>query len=325
MYRSQLSHTLAALPGSILGRRLSLALPLRSSILFMPAYCQRCGKKFHDTARVLNHMNQPISSCRTYYEELLQIAETAGCRPELVQSSDRPHEMDGSAGGSSRSSPISRPHTPMVTDEDPMIDTTSESSPNSPFFTEFYPGASKIFGSGPTFMDNFDNDEFSKERQVHSHYPFSSKEEWHMASFLLRSGLSMAAMDQFFKLELVSDLLVSFHIKNQPNIFKVKKLGLSFSSAKDLRNRAEMLPSGPPWMCKLLQTEYPTKNKIYLYYRDPIECLRSLLRSPLLKDHLDFTPRRLFENAEKLVRVYTEWLSGDAAWAMQVSLILQCF
>ena len=104
----------------------------------------------------------------------------------------------------------------------------------------------------------------------------------------------------------------------------MKNLGLSFRSAKDLRSRAEMLPSGPPWMCKQLRTEYPTKNKIYLYYRDPVECLKSLLRSPLLKDHLNFTPRRLFENAdsEKLVRVYTEWLSGDAAWSMQVRFIL---
>jgi hypothetical protein len=168
-------------------------------------------------------MNQPISSCRTYYEEILQIAETAGCRPgspEIVQS-DRPHEMDGSAasGGSSRSSPISRPPSPMATDEDPMIITASETDlsdtgSNSPFVTEFYPGASKIFGSGPTFMDNFDNDQFSEERQVHPHYPFASKDEWQMASFLLRSGLSMAALDQFFKLELVGDLL-SFYFKTR--------------------------------------------------------------------------------------------------------------
>ena len=188
----------------------------------MPAYCQRCGKKFHDTARVLNHMNQPISSCRTYYEEILQIAETAGCRPgspEGVQSSgirseDQPHEMD-EMDRSVGDSPIfdkSRSPTPMATDDDPMINTAS-SHGNGPFFTEFYPGASKIFGSGPTFMDKFDNDQFSKERQMHSHYPFASKDEWHMGSFLLRSGLSMAALDQFFKLELVRDLL-SFHIKN---------------------------------------------------------------------------------------------------------------
>ena len=301
----------------------------------MTVYCQRCGKKFLDTARVLNHMNQPISSCRTHYEELIQIAEALS--PEGVQTSgicpeDRPHKMDWSAGDSSPIFDNSRSPTPMVaTDEDqmaiddpiiddPIIDTSS-SHRNSPFFTEFYPGASKIFGSGPTFMDNFDNDQFSKERQVHLHYPFASKDEWQMASFLLRSGLSMAALDLFFKLELVG-ILLSFHIENWANIFKVKKLGLSFRSAKDLRSRAEMLPSGPQWMCKELQTEYPTKNKLYLYYRDPIECLKSLLRSPLLKDHLDFTPRRLFENPDKLVRVYTEWLSGDAAWSMQVYFIL---
>ena len=90
------------------------------------------------------------------------------------------------------------------------------------FFTEFFPDASKVFGSGPTFMDNYKNDQFSKEQQVHSHYPFASKDEWKMGSFLLHSGLSMAEMDQFFKLELVCDLL-SFHIKNT-KIFKVKKL-----------------------------------------------------------------------------------------------------
>ena len=157
----------------------------------MPAYCQRCGKKFLDTARVLNHMNQPISSCRTYYEELLQIAEAIGSSPEGVQFSpdDQPHEieMDRSAGGSSPIFDKSRSPTPMATEEDPTINTASSHS-SSPFFPEFYPGASKIFGSGQTFMDNFDNDQFSKERQVHSHYPFASKDEWHMASFLLRSG-----------------------------------------------------------------------------------------------------------------------------------------
>jgi hypothetical protein len=82
---------------------------------------------------------------------------------------------------------------------------------------------------------------------------------------------------------------------------QVKTFGLSIRSAKDLRNRAEMLPTGPPWMCKLIETVFPTKNKIYLYYRDPLECLQSLMRNPLLKDYIDFTPQRLYENAEKLV------------------------
>lgn len=97
---------------------------------------------------------------------------------------------------------------------------------------------------------------------------------------------------------------------------------LSFQTAKDLRNRAEILPSGPPWNFKAIETRYPTKNKIVLYYRDPIECLKALMLSPLLKDSLNFTPFRLYQTAEKLTRIYTEWLSGDAAWEMQVSQML---
>jgi hypothetical protein len=141
--------------------------------------------------------------------ELLQIAEATGSL-QGVQSSgicpeDQPHEMDQSA--TRGSSPIfdkSRSPTPIMATDD---ENTASSHSKSPFFAEFYPGASKIFGSGPTFMDNFDNDQFSKERQVHSYYPFASKDEWQMASFLLRSDLSMAALDQFFKLELVGDLI----------------------------------------------------------------------------------------------------------------------
>jgi hypothetical protein len=167
-------------------------------------------------------MNQPISSCRTYYEEVLQFAgdttgSPEGAKPSGMDPEDHKmdledhemdledHEMDQMARDSSPIMDKSRSPSPMAANEDPMINTASSPS-NSPFFTEFYPGASKTFGSGPTFMDNFDNDQFSKERQEQSHYPFASKDEWQMASFLLRSGLSMAALDQFFKLELVGDL-----------------------------------------------------------------------------------------------------------------------
>lgn len=56
-----------------------------------------------------------------------------------------------------------------------------------------------------------------------------------------------------------------------------------------------------------------------VYWRDPIQCLQALFHNPLVADHLDMTPFREFKTAEKLVRVYTEWMSGDAAWEMQVS------
>jgi len=34
---------------------------------------------------------------------------------------------------------------------------------------------------------------------------------------------------------------------------------------------------------------------------------------------MQYSPFRVFKTAEKLVRVYGEWMSGDVAWEMQVT------
>ncbi|KAG1744791.1 hypothetical protein EDB19DRAFT_1591983, partial [Suillus lakei] len=119
-------------------------------------------------------------------------------------------------------------------------------------------------------------------------YPFASKEEWEIGDFLLRSPLSMAAIDVFLKLPLV------------------QKLCLSFSNARELQSRAEMLPSGPSWKCQAIPSIYPTKYPIQLFWRDPIECLESLFANPLFHDKLDFTPHRVYTMAAHLIRVYSE-------------------
>ena len=67
------------------------------------------------------------------------------------------------------------------------------------------------------------------------------------------------------------------------------------------------------------ETSYPTKTPVHLFYRDPVECIQAIVGNPLFKDSIQFTPFKLFETAAKLTRVYTEWLSGDAAWTNQVS------
>ena len=35
---------------------------------------------------------------------------------------------------------------------------------------------------------------------------------------------------------------------------------------------------------------------------------------------MDFMPFRLFTMAERIVRVYTEWMSSDGAWDLQVRM-----
>lgn len=207
----------------------------------------------------------------------------------------------------------------MNMEEDlPVRQPTNTSSVS--YFIEEYPGASEIFGQGETLLDHFYNDGYSHLRDQFPYYPFASHSEWELASFLLRSDLSMSALDDFFKLSMVSSTysVVSPIWSNQNQ--QIQRLSLSFSSAKDLRSRAELLPSGPKWKCKTWNTRYPTKHAVELLYRDPLECLQSLLQSPFVKDFLKFTPFRLFKTAERTVRIFTEWLSGETAWLMQVRL-----
>lgn len=96
---------------------------------------------------------------------------------------------------------------------------------------------------------------------------------------------------------------------------------LSFKTAKTLRSRVEILPPGPKWKAQTIRVEnFPTKVPMTLYYRDPLDCLQLLFSNPLFAGHIDFCPRRVYQSAEKLVRVYSEWMTGDSAWEMQVRM-----
>lgn len=79
-----------------------------------------------------------------------------------------------------------------------------EAAPHPEYYTEVYPGAAQTYGKGPTFMDAFDGDRYAAMREDNLYYPWASQPEWELASFLLRSSLSMAAIDQFLSLKLVS-------------------------------------------------------------------------------------------------------------------------
>jgi hypothetical protein len=78
---------------------------------------------------------------------------------------------------------------------------------------------------------------------------------------------------------------------------------------------------GLRWMSKKIVPPSPTKNEIVLYYRDPLICLQYLMQSPLVQDQISFSPFKLYENAAKTMRIYTEWLSGDRAWNIQVNFL----
>ena len=67
-----------------------------------------------------------------------------------------------------------------------------------------------------------------------------------------------------------------------------------------------------------MPTAKPTKSPVRLFYCDTVKCLEALFQHPLFHDQLDLVPRRVYRTAERLVRVYSEWMTSDGAWDMQV-------
>jgi hypothetical protein len=144
-------------------------------------------------------MNQPISSCLTHYEECINIATSLQVDPSISESDgidQQPFEPPGY----------------MDTGEDYSLPSSSHSTSASqnpeekmnPFNIKKHHTSGSLYGRGDTFMDQCNKDRFHEMRKGDLYYPFMSRDEWELASFLLRSPLSMAAVDSFLKLKLVT-------------------------------------------------------------------------------------------------------------------------
>jgi len=104
---------------------------------------------------------------------------------------------------------------------------------------------------------------------------------------------------------------------------KIKDLGLSFSSARSLRGRVELLPSGPKWLSRDVSIPgFATKDPVTLYYRDSVECMRFLLQNPIFAGRIHFSPERHYDILGK--RTYGDWITSDGAWEMQVREMSFC-
>jgi hypothetical protein len=168
-------------------------------------FCSRCGKRFANEASVHNHQRQSSSNCWKAYSLLLQqlSVETNVQSSSTSTYTPPPFEVDMDPPPLMPSfSPEVDMETGDINDQPPRQGAALPALPS--FHTEFFQGASKVFGSGETYMDLFSKDKHAAARTTNLYYPFASQAEWELASFLLKSNLSRVAIDQFLKLEFVS-------------------------------------------------------------------------------------------------------------------------
>ncbi|KAG2065164.1 hypothetical protein BDR04DRAFT_965436, partial [Suillus decipiens] len=130
---------------------------------------------------------------------------------------------------------------------------------------------------------------YAAHHKENIYYPFASLQEWELASFLLCLSLSMAAINQFLRLEL-----------------QVKSLSLSFHTAKDLRGHSELLPAVPKWQYRIISMTHPMKQPLHLYWRDLLDCIEALFNHPHFVNELDLTPTCVYDTVD-----CTMWKYGE--------------
>lgn len=159
--------------------------------LLTDVLCPVCRKIFKSDTTVLQHLNQPRGHCAAL-------------------------QRDSEAQAPGPSNPFTT-HSTGDDDDDPMLEDStfsdsgtagetieSDVHASSAKHCQFYPGAGETYGRSLSFMDLFNTDRYAKERLEEPYWPFSSKSDWEMGSWLLRSGLSMQKINDFLRLAMVS-------------------------------------------------------------------------------------------------------------------------
>ena len=161
---------------------ISLCSPQSPSFL-MP-HCPCCLKKCKTKTWLLQHMNHPSSKCVHFFDKLIWISEvlhqnqSTACQwvvshcVESVGSEDvemgDPHPSISSKDNDQSSTSIAR---------DIPLDLPEQTLPHSQlknYHTEVYPSAVQTYGRGPTFMDEFDQDDHATMHMENLYYPWVS-------------------------------------------------------------------------------------------------------------------------------------------------------
>ncbi|KAG6370272.1 hypothetical protein JVT61DRAFT_12221 [Boletus reticuloceps] len=161
--------------------------------------CPHCGKKFSGVTNVLQHLNQLSGSCfgKSLFELDSLVPNDDSDSPEMEPSIPLPDN------------PPSAPDVdvPPQHDEDIEMDNGDMLHPprdppanieverEQMQFVEVFEGCAEAFLGGKTFMSDFWNDQYASQQQDNLYFPWASKEEWAFALWLLRSRLSMVAID----------------------------------------------------------------------------------------------------------------------------------
>ncbi|KAH9038021.1 hypothetical protein EDB83DRAFT_2228544 [Lactarius deliciosus] len=130
--------------------------------------------------------------------------------------------------------------------------------------------------------------------------PFHSQCDWEIALWAKIRRPTLSALTELLQIPEVTD-----------------RLGVSYSSAKELDRIIDALPGRPPFECEDFTIG---GERLSFYFWNVLQCIRTLFGDPEFAHELAFAPERHYSDPERTCRVYSEMHTGDWWWAVQTSL-----
>ena len=232
--------------------------------------CPSCHKDFPNDSLVLRHMNNPRTSCQSWLQFLSSIDLGVSGHSTTVHPSTR----SGTNDAANRNENSSDNDTSTAT-----------------HYEDVHPNTPSFFGSGPAFMDKFSTDPYADKRRENLYYPFLSKGEWALASWLICSGLSMRAIDDLLALPIVSfQAFVTTFFANQVPRYN------SFRSPSPLQKHYVVVwtsfPRPPNGRCKKSRsTDTTLQSRSHFFTAIPSNASRPSYKTRSLKESGILSPK----------------------------------
>ncbi|KAF9235496.1 hypothetical protein BU15DRAFT_64848, partial [Melanogaster broomeanus] len=165
---------------------------------------------------------------------------------------------------------------------------------------QYHPTSGYTYGLGKNTLQRIQDDKYDENREMNMYWPFPSRGEWSLGKFLAEN-FTQTQINAFLKLAWFDD---------QPKP--------SFTSARELLDWMDILPSGPKWQVTELEVEgYKVEKKVELIWRDGLEVVQSIFGNPIFAQNMSFDPIRVWEgNGPE----YGEWFTANEAHRIQSSL-----
>ncbi|KAF9016925.1 hypothetical protein BDZ89DRAFT_903167, partial [Hymenopellis radicata] len=165
--------------------------------------------------------------------------------------------------------------------------------------------AGATFGKGRTSFEKIRDEQILEGEEILG--PFRDDDEWQLARWLMKH-VGHNAADEFLRMNMI-------RTRAQP----------SFTTKKEYLDKIDELPGGVGWTVEevvLLGDKVDIEGKkmeerLEVWYRDPVECIKELVGNPMFRDVMKYAPERQFEDASKTSEVINEMWTGSWWWDLQ--------